>query len=207
MSVQPVLIDGRWVPSVASDTFQAVEPATRRPLADEYPISPWEEIELALTAAARAFETVRGWPGERFAAFLETYAGRIEGRAEAIVETAHRETALAKSPRLAGAELPRTIDQLRQAATAAREGSWAAATIDSRTNIRSMFAPIGPVAVFGPNNFPLAFGSISGGDFAAAVAAGNPVLAKGHSSHPGTTRLFAEAALEAATETEMPPGF
>ncbi|MGH7199604.1 MAG: aldehyde dehydrogenase (NADP(+)) [Planctomycetaceae bacterium] len=207
MNAQPVLIDGEWIASVAQKTFQAVEPATRRPLADEYPISPWEEIEHALTAAARAFETVRGWPGERFAAFLETYAGRIEGRAEAIVETAHRETALAKSPRLAGAELPRTIDQLRQAATAAREGSWAAATIDSRTNIRSMFAPIGPVAVFGPNNFPLAFGSISGGDFAAAVAAGNPVLAKGHSSHPGTTRLFAEAALEAATETEMPPGF
>ncbi len=70
-----------------------------------------------------------------------------------------------------------------------------------------MFGPIGPVAVFGPNNFPFAFNSIAGGDFAAAVAAGNPVIAKGHSSHPGTTRLFAEAAAEAAQKTEMPRGF
>jgi NADP-dependent aldehyde dehydrogenase len=61
--------------------------------------------------------------------------------------------------------------------------------------------------VFGPNNFPLAFNSAAGGDFAAAVAAGNPVIAKGHSSHPGTTRLFAEAAHAAAHDTQMPPGF
>ena len=80
-------------------------------------------------------------------------------------------------------------------------------TIDTETNIRSILGPIGPVAVFGPNNFPLAFNSIAGGDFAAAVAAGNPVIAKGHSSHPRTTQLFAEAAHVAATDTEMPAGF
>ena len=67
-------------------------------------------------------------------------------------------------------------------------------TIDTKPNIRSCLAPIGPVWVFGPNNFPFAFNSISGGDFAAAIAAGNPVIAKANTSHPGTTRLFAEEA-------------
>ena len=80
-------------------------------------------------------------------------------------------------------------------------------TIDAASNIRSVLGPIGPVVVFGPNNFPFAFNGASGGDFAAAVAAGNPVIAKGHSSHPGTTRLLAEEAQLAASETEMPPGF
>ena len=70
-----------------------------------------------------------------------------------------------------------------------------------------MYAALaGGVAVFGPNNFPFAFNSIAGGDFAAAIAAGNPVIAKGNSSHPGTTRIFAEEAFEAAKETGMPDG-
>jgi NADP-dependent aldehyde dehydrogenase len=78
------------------------------------------------------------------------------------------------------------------------------ATIDSAANIRSHYAPLGPVCVFGPNNFPFAFGSVAGGDAAAALAAGNPIIAKANSSHPGTTRLFAEAALEAIEATDMP---
>jgi NADP-dependent aldehyde dehydrogenase len=79
-------------------------------------------------------------------------------------------------------------------------------TIDTKPNIRSCLAPLGSVCVFGPNNFPFAFGSISGGDFAAAIAAGNPVIAKANTSHPGTTRLFAEEAQAAAEETGLPPG-
>ena len=67
-----------------------------------------------------------------------------------------------------------------------------------------MFGPIGPVVVFGPNNFPFAFNGIAGGDFAAAVAAGNPVIAKGHPCHPETTRIFGDAALTAIRETGMP---
>jgi alpha-ketoglutaric semialdehyde dehydrogenase len=70
-----------------------------------------------------------------------------------------------------------------------------------------MYGPIGPVSIFGPNNFPFAFNGVAGGDFAAAVAAGNPVIAKGHSSHPGTTKILAEEAAKAATKTEMPSGF
>lgn len=207
MTLQKVLIAGKWTDSVGTGRFQAVNPKTTEPLPDEYPISPWPEIEQALTAAAVAAETVASWPGERFAAFLEKYAERIEARAADLVALAHQETALPVAPRLKDAELPRTANQLRQAAAAARDGSWVAATIDQASNIRSQFSPIGPVAVFGPNNFPFAFNSIAGGDFAAAVAAGNPVIAKGHSAHPGTTRLFAEEAQAAANETGMPAGF
>lgn len=205
-SLQPVLIDGQWRKSAASGSFQAINPRTRTPLDAVYPISTWTDCERALDAAARAFDTLRNLPVERIARFLEAYADRIEQRAAAIVELANLETALPVTPRLQEIELPRTTGQLRQAAAAAREGSWRLATIDTRANIRSYLAPIGPVAVFGPNNFPLAFGSVSGGDFAAAIAAGNPVIGKANSSHPGTTRLLAEEAQRAAEENDMPPG-
>src|SRR5262249_37777555 len=94
----------------------------------------------------------------------------------------------------------------REAARAARSGDWMLPTIDTKLGIRSCHAPLGPVLVFGPNNFPFAFNSIAGGDFAAAIAAGNPVIAKANTSHPGTTRLCALAAHEAARAAGMPAG-
>jgi len=206
MTVQRVLINGTWEASRSTTTFQAVDPSTREPLPDEYPVSEWSEVLRMIEAAAAAADRMRGWPGSRFEAFLNRYADRIEARSDALVEMAHKETALPESPRLRDVELPRTTSQLRQAAVAAREGSWTMPTIDSQNNIRSIFGPAGPIVVFGPNNFPFAFNSIAGGDFAAASAAGNPVIAKGHSSHPGTTRLFAEEACHAARETDMPAG-
>ncbi len=202
--VHPVLINGEWITSAATQTFQAVNPATEQPLPGDFPISPWPEIDRAIAAAADASRQTRGWPGVRFANFLEEYASEIETRTAALVDAAHAETGLPKSPRLHDGELPRTTNQLRQAAGAARTNSWRSPTIDTTAGIRSMLGPIGPVVVFGPNNFPYAFNGISGGDFAAAIAAGNPVIAKGHSSHPETTRIFAEAALAAIQKTNMP---
>jgi len=206
MTVQPILIDGQWRQADATSTFRAENPATREPLPDEYPVSAWNDCDAALEAATAAFDVMRGMPGEDIARFLEEYASRIEARKDELIQMANAETALPVSPRLADVELPRTMNQLRQAAAAAREGSWAMPTIDTATGIRSCYAPIGPVCVFGPNNFPLAFGSISGGDFAAAIAAGNPVIAKANSSHPGTTRILAEEAEAARQATGMPPG-
>ena len=124
---------------------------------------------------------------------------------DAIVAAAAEETALPVTPRLKDVELPRTTNQLRQAAAAVREESWRHATLDLEKNIRSCFAPIGPVVIFGPNNFPFAFNGVSGGDFAAAIAAGNPVIAKAHPLHPNTTRLLAEQALKAVEATGLPP--
>jgi NADP-dependent aldehyde dehydrogenase len=202
----PILIDGQWQASTHSDTFQAVNPQSREPLPASYPLSTWADCQQALEAATRAFESMQQLPAEQIAQFLEDYADRIDASAEQIAELAHQETALPVAPRLKDVELPRTSNQLRQAAAAAREGSWRTATIDTQANIRSYLAAIGPVAVFGPNNFPLAFNSIAGGDFAAALAAGNPVIAKANTSHPGTTRLLAEQAQLAANQRGMPPG-
>ena len=200
----PVLVAGRWRAAQASVTFRPQNPATRQPL-EEYPISTWADCEEALAAASEAFTQMRRLPDAARADFLEALAASIESRADQIVAQAHQETGLPVAPRLAQAELPRTTDQLRQAAQAAREGSWALPTIDTKNQIRSMLAPLGPVVVLGPNNFPLAFNSVAGGDFAAAIAAGNPVIAKANSSHPGTTRLLAEAAWEALQRSGMPP--
>jgi NADP-dependent aldehyde dehydrogenase len=205
MPIQSVLIAGQWRAARATGVFRAENPALGQPLPDEYPVSDWADCVAALEAAADAAVRLRSTPPEKIAEFLTKLAERIEKRAAEIVEMAHLESALAKTPRLADVELPRTTGQLRQAAAAALEGSWALPTIDTKLNIRSQLAPLGPVCVFGPNNFPFAFNSVAGGDFAAAIAAGNPVLAKANTSHPGTSRLLAEEALAALNETGLPP--
>jgi NADP-dependent aldehyde dehydrogenase len=207
MSIQPVLINGEWrQANHKAGTFRAMNPATGESLAEEYPISDWADLEAALAAAATAFVEMAAQPPSVVADFLEKYAQRLADNAQAICAQANLETALPVKPRLAEAEMPRTINQLKQAAAAAREGTWRQATIDSAANIRSCFGPLGPVLVMGPNNFPLAFNGISGGDFAAAIAAGNPVIAKAHPSHPKTSQMMAEQAHEAAKAAGLPKG-
>ncbi|MEM1441332.1 MAG: aldehyde dehydrogenase (NADP(+)) [Verrucomicrobiota bacterium] len=204
MSIQPVLIDGEWRESSSVGSFSSENPATKEALPEVYPVSSWEDCDAALEAATGAFEEMRSLSGAQIAEFLETFANEIESHSDDLVEMANHETALPASPRLADVELPRTTGQLRQAAAAARSSNWTQPVIDSANHIRSCYGALGPVAVFGPNNFPFAFGSASGGDFAAAIAAGNPVIAKANSSHPGTTRIFAMCAAAAARATDMP---
>ncbi|MEO6002171.1 MAG: aldehyde dehydrogenase (NADP(+)) [Opitutus sp.] len=205
MTSFPVLLDGTWRAAQASGTFRSENPATGEALPGEFPISTWADCDLALNAAVAAAVVLRRTPSEQIAQFLTTYAERIEARAAELVDCANAETALPKAPRLSAVELPRTTGQLRQAAAAVLEGSWALPTLDTKLNIHSMLAPLGPVWVFGPNNFPFAFNSVAGGDFVAAIAAGNPVIAKANSSHPGTTRLLAEEALAAVKSAGLPP--
>ncbi len=197
MALQPVLVGGRWqVRGSETASFRAVNPATRALLSDSYPVSDEAVVEEALAAGKEAAVALRSVAPETVARFLELCAEQVEARTDALVEMAHIETAFPKEPRLRSVELPRTTAQLRQAARAARERSFCRATIDTQANIRSMHGPLGsPVAVFGPNNFPFAFNGIMGGDFAAAVAAGNPVIGKGqpesprHDAHPRRGRL------------------
>jgi NADP-dependent aldehyde dehydrogenase len=205
MPTHPVLIAGHWHAAKPSETFHAENPATGEILPGEFPISTWANCDDALNAAAEAATILRTTTPEQIAKFLTRFAELIEARKTELVEIAHAETGLPKAPRLADVELPRTTGQLRQAAAAALEGSWAMPTIDAKLNIRSMLAPLGPVWVFGPNNFPFAFNSVAGGDFAAAIAAGNPVIAKANTSHPGTSRMLAEEAFAAVTEAGLPP--
>ena len=206
MPLHPILIDGRWRSAQATATFRAENPATGETLPDEFPTSNWADCDAALNAALGAAAALRATPPIHLAQFLSRYAGRLEARAGEIVACAHLETALPKSPRLADVELPRTTGQLRQAAAAVLEGSWALPTIDVKNNLRSCLGSIGPVVIFGPNNFPFAYNGVAGGDFASAIAAGNPVIAKAHPSHPGTTRLLAQEALAALEESGLPPG-
>ena len=206
--LHPVLINGAWRP--ATDpvrTFSATDPATGETLPDLYPVSSRADVEAILAAAAEAAPKLRATPPETIAAFLERYADLLEANRQVIVVAAHVETGLATEPRLNTAELPRTTGQLRAAAAAVRERSWVRPVIDTKTGIRSLHEPLGgAVFVFGPNNFPFAFNAISGGDFAAAIAARCPVIAKVHTSHPTTSRLMAECAHQAATELGLPAG-
>jgi alpha-ketoglutaric semialdehyde dehydrogenase len=203
-SLLPVLIAGQWRPAEAGGSFRAENPANGEKLPDEYPISRWADCDATLAAAAEAAPVMRAMPPERIADFLMRYAARIEAQSVALVEMAHLETGLPKSPRLADVELPRTTGQLRQAAAAILDGAWALPTIDTKLNLRSCLEPIGPVWVIGPNNFPFAYNGVAGGDFAAAIAAGNPVIAKAHPCHPGTTRLLAVEAAHALAESGLP---
>jgi NADP-dependent aldehyde dehydrogenase len=180
--------------STGCDSFAALDPATGRPLAERFPVSDRAECERALAAADAAFARLATVPRDEIARFLDEYAAAIDAHADELAALAAHETGLPVSPRLKDVELPRTTGQLRQAAAACREGSWALPTIDTKGGIRSVHAALGPVLVIGPNNFPFAFNGIAGGDFAAALAAGNPVIAKGHPSHPATTRRLAELA-------------
>jgi NADP-dependent aldehyde dehydrogenase len=205
--LEPVLIAGEWRKAEnPAGAFSAVNPSTKTALAERYPVSSFDDVARACHAAEEAVAALRMVARENIADFLEAYAARIDARTDALVETAARETGLAVSPRLRSVELPRTTNQLRQAAAAARSLSWCHAIIDTKANIRSHYGPLaGPVVVFGPNNFPFAFNSVAGGDFAAAIAAGNPVIGKANTGHPGTSRMLAECALEAVRENRLPP--
>ncbi|XAL99677.1 aldehyde dehydrogenase (NADP(+)) [Phycisphaeraceae bacterium D3-23] len=204
MATQPILIAGDWRQADAADTFQAKNPATREPLPDVFPVSKWSDLDAALAAASEAYEVSRSLPGEKLAGFLEAYASRIEQNAEKLAAKANEETALPAPTRFVGGEIPRTVNQLQQAAAAARDGGWSMPTIDTGSGLRSKLGALGVVCVFGPNNFPFAYNGIAGGDFASAIAAGNPVIAKAHPSHPKTTQLLAELCLEAIQATDMP---
>lgn len=206
MTLNPILINGEWREAcVPSGKFQAFDPTKGSPLPEIYPISSWNDIEAALQAGSRAAREMARTSAETVTDFLDLFAAGILERADDLVSTAHQETGLPKVPRLELSELPRTTNQLHQAAAAGRDRSWCRATIDTKLNIRSMYGPLGgPVAVFGPNNFPFAFNAAAGGDFAAALAAGNPVIAKAHPGHPGTTKLFAVIALEALKKSSLP---
>jgi 2,5-dioxopentanoate dehydrogenase len=201
----PVWIAGKWRQSRWTGSFQAENPALGEALPEVYPISSWEDVAEALEAGAAAAEVLEATSGAKIASFLEAYAEEIEERGDTLAKCAHAETGLPVTPRLRNVELPRTADQLRQAAAAARDETWRRPVHDVPRNIHSMFGPIGgPVVVMGPNNFPFAFNSISGGDFAAALVAHNPVIAKANPAHPGTTRLLAEAAHRALERTGLP---
>lgn len=204
--LQPVLVAGGWRESVdPAGSFQACDPATGEIIGESWPVSSGGEVKQAVEAACAVAEEFSATDPARIAGFLDAYAAGIEQQADELVALAHSETALPASPRLRDVELPRTTGQLRQAARAVRESSWTHPVIDTATGLRAAHGPQGkPVVVFGPNNFPFAFNAIAGSDFASAIAARNPVIAKVHPLHPGTSQLLGQIAHEALLAAGLP---
>ncbi|MEP6547701.1 MAG: aldehyde dehydrogenase (NADP(+)) [Gammaproteobacteria bacterium] len=194
------------------NSFQAAAAAGGALLAPPFSIAGAAEVARACAFAAAAFDPYRTLGLAARALFLEAIADEILGLGDAPLQRAHQETGLALA-RLGG-ERARTMMQLRLFAAEIRDGGWEGVRIDSalpdrkpapRSDLRLRKVPVGPVAVFGASNFPLAF-SVAGGDTASALAAGCPVVFKAHPAHPGTGEWIAGAVLSAARRCGIPEG-
>ena len=140
-AAEPILVGGEWRPAAAIDTYRAIDPSTGQPRDDLWPVSGWSDVDEALDAATQAADELRRLPAAAISRFLTRYAERLEARGGELVALAHAETGLLVKPRLAEHELPRMLDQLRQAAAAAAEETWRMATIDTAKNIRAASGP------------------------------------------------------------------
>jgi 2,5-dioxopentanoate dehydrogenase len=199
--------------AVASDqTFTAVDPAEGAALQPAFAVSTPAHVERACALAAEAFDSFRETDPDTRARFLEAVADGIEALGDELVLRAMQESGLPR-PRLEG-ERGRTTGQLRLFATTLRQGRWAGVTLDTplpdrkplpRPDLRQRRIAVGPVAVFGASNFPLAF-STAGGDTASAWAAGCPVVVKGHPAHPGTSALVGKAIRDAVAACGLHEG-
>ncbi|MDH4206087.1 MAG: aldehyde dehydrogenase (NADP(+)) [Desulfobacteraceae bacterium] len=195
-----------------SSTFTVRNPATGVVLEGEFSNGGAEDVERAAQLAERDFDAYRNMPLNKRADFLETIAEEILALGEALLERTMAETGLPQA-RLQG-ERGRTTGQLKLFAQVVREGSFIDARIDTaipdrqplpKPDVRLMQISLGPTAVFGASNFPLAF-SVAGGDTASALAAGCPVIVKGHPAHPGASELVGRAIQSAAKKCNMPEG-
>ena len=196
----------------SAGVFHAANPASGETLEPAFTAASPEQIDQAASLAQQAFDAYRETSGEQRAAFLEKIADGIEALGQALLERTMAETGLPLA-RLQG-ERGRTTGQLRMFADIARNGLWQTPAMDSalpdrqpmrRPDLRTRLIPLGPVAMFGASNFPLAF-SVAGGDTAAALAAGCPVIVKAHPSHPGTSEAVAAVIQAAAKDCGLPAG-
>ena len=204
-----LLIAGEWVS--ADSRFAALDPSSGSLLGPAFSEGGPAHVERACAAAAEAFSDFAR-DAERRARFLDAIADAIVALGDALLVRAQAESGLALA-RLTG-ERGRTVGQLRLFAAELRAGGWMGIRIDPalpdraplpRPDLRMRRMALGPVAVFGASNFPLAF-SVAGGDTASAFAAGCPVIVKGHPAHPGTSELVGNAIAQAAASVGLHPG-
>jgi len=204
-------IGGRGVPG-GGEAFQAIDPRSGAPLAPVYRDASGAQLADACAHAAAAAEPYAAMAAAQRARFLRAIGERLLAIGEPLVARVMAETALPR-PRVEG-ERARTIGQLQLFAALLDEGSWVDARIDTaqparqpqpKPDLRRMLFPLGPVAVFGASNFPLAY-SVAGGDTASALAAGCPVVVKAHPAHPGSSELVAQVIDAAAEQCGVPAG-
>ncbi|MEP2936125.1 MAG: aldehyde dehydrogenase (NADP(+)) [Gilvibacter sp.] len=203
---------GSELSAEGNKTYRTFNPILNIENSNLYSEATPQEIDKAVSLADAAYKTLRNISDHKKANFLNTIAQNILDLDDALIEVYCSETGLPEGR--AKGERGRTVNQLRSFATLLEEGSWVEATIDTalpdrtpvpKPDIRKMNIPLGPVVVFGASNFPLAY-STAGGDTAAALAAGCPVIVKSHPMHAGTSELVASAIVKAAQETGMPEG-
>lgn len=194
----------------SDETFHARNPATGANLDPAFAEATGGEIDRAVEAAAEAFDDYRERSAEDRAHFLETITDELVSLGDEFLERASEETGYPAAR--CEAERDRVFRHTRQFAVMIREGSWVDARIDTgdpdrkpmpRPDVRSLMEPIGPVAVFGASNFPVAI-SVLGTDTVSALAAGCPVIVKGHPGHPGTCELATRAIYAAARRCGIP---
>jgi NADP-dependent aldehyde dehydrogenase len=192
--------------------FAGHDAATGAALEPRYGGATSADVARACALAEAAFDAYRATPPDVRARFLELAADKIAALGDPLTDRACAETGLPRA-RIEG-ERGRTVGQLKLFAAEVREGSWQEARIDPalpdrkplpRPDLRLRTIPLGPVAVFGASNFPLAF-SVAGGDTASALAAGCPVVVKGHPAHPGTSEMVGRAIQAAVAESGLPEG-
>ncbi|MCE9662054.1 aldehyde dehydrogenase (NADP(+)) [Halomonas sp. M5N1S17] len=206
------LLIGKSPVTGSKAVINAINPATGETLEPGYAGGGTDEVEQASELAWAAFDTYRETALEVRASFLETIASEIEALGDELIQRCMLETGLPLA-RLEG-ERGRTCGQLRLFAQVVRSGEWMGVCIDPaqvertpmpRSDLRQRHIALGPVAVFGASNFPLAF-SVAGGDTASALAAGCPVVVKAHSAHPGTSELVGRAIQAAVAKCRLPEG-
>lgn len=194
-----------------SSTFTGIDPSTGDELPTTFHDATLEEIDAAVTAAQSAFFELQKVSGDKLADFIELIATKIEEAGDTLLDRVHAETALPMG-RCQG-ERGRTCNQTRIFAQMARDSSWRQPRIDvgdpnrkpPKPDVRTMLYGIGPVAVFGASNFPLAIGVV-GTDTICALAAGCPVVVKAHPAHPGTCEILGSIVTEAVKECGLPAG-
>lgn len=205
------LIAGQPVAGHGATAF-GFNPATNEQLEPAYTLVTADQLKAATAAAAAAHESFSTLDPETHAGFLEAIADNIEAIGEELIVRAGQETGL-PAARIQG-ERGRTTGQLRLFAAVVRQGDFRGVRIDPampertplpRTDLRQRQIPLGPVAVLGASNFPLAF-STAGGDTASALAAGCPVVFKAHNAHPGTGELVGQAIVKAVRDFGLHPG-
>ncbi len=193
-------------------TFNSVDPRTGEPGPSYEEASP-EDVRAAVEAATAVHRSGALRDRAKRVALLRGAAARLRAAGDEIIPVCEAETGLPEVPRLRS-ELERTCGQLEAFAAIVEAGDDAEAIIDHpdpdakpipKPDVRRMRVPLGPVAVFGASNFPLAF-STAGGDTASALAAGCPVIVKGHPSHPGTGELVARELSAAVADAGLPEG-
>ncbi len=206
-----MLLGSRNVRGTAGE-MRAINPSTGQEMEPAFGGGNQQNVDEACALAALAFDAYRSTSLETRAKFLETIAQGLLDAGDVLVERVMNESGLLR-PRVE-TERGRTVGQLRLFAELVRNGRWIGAILDSplperqpapRPDLRMRKIPLGPVAVFGASNFPLAY-SVAGGDTASALAAGCPVVAKAHPSHSGTSELVGRIIQKAVADCGLPEG-